>query len=356
MIPERTTRKRKSENLAQVPPDTILFGNSVVMAEIRQRVQKICQMNVPVLLCGPGGSGKEALARWIHAHSCYANGEFVKVNCAAIPGALLESELFGYERGAFTGAQNAKPGRVELAHQGTLFLDEIADLDPALQSKLLHFLQDGTFSRIGDHAERTVDTRLMCATNRDLETEIRAGRFRADLFYRINVVQFRLPKLSERREDIPEIAEYFRLHYQKQFAKECEPIGIEMLGYLRSQDWPGNMRELSNGIARYVLIGPEALTAPPAQKRRPAASVGENGNGVQLKRIAKDAIREMERNVILEALRAHQWNRRKTAQALKISYRALIYKIRDAGLGSRRAALIASRAAAAAMGQRSSSD
>lgn len=356
MIPERATKGRKKENLAQVPPDAILFGHSAAMEAIRQRVEKICQMNVPVLLCGSGGSGKEALARWIHAHSPYGTGEFVKVNCAAIPGTLLESELFGYERGAFTGAQNAKPGRVELAHQGTLFLDEIADLDPALQSKLLHFLQDGTFSRIGDQVERTVDTRLMCATNRDLEAEIRAGRFRADLFYRINVVQVRLPRLAERREDIPEIAEYFRRHYEKQFAKECEPIGIEMLGYLRNQEWPGNMRELSNGIARYVLIGPEALTAPAAPRRRPAMSAGMNGNGVQLKRIAKDAIREMERSVILEALRSNQWNRRKTALALKISYRALIYKIRDAGLGSRRAALIASRAAAAAISRQSSSD
>jgi two-component system, NtrC family, response regulator AtoC len=317
------------------------------MAEVRHRAEKICQMNVPVLLCGPGGTGKEALARWIHAHSPYREGQFVKVNCAAIPGTLLESELFGYEKGAFTGAQHAKPGRVEMAHGGTLFLDEIADLDPALQSKLLHFLQDGCFSRIGDHSQRTVDTRVMCATHSDLESEILAGRFRADLYYRINVVQLRLPKLGERREDIPEIAQYFRQFYEKQFAKESEPLSRELLGYVQNSDWPGNVRELSNSIARYVLIGPEAFIAPPAVKRRMEASTNKSGNGaVPLKIIAKDAIRQMERNVILEALRAHQWNRRKTAEALKISYRALIYKIRDAGLGSRRANMLPARGAA----------
>jgi two-component system, NtrC family, response regulator AtoC len=351
----RGTKKQRVETLAEVPPDHILFGKSAAMAEIRRRVEKICHMNVPVLLSGPGGSGKEVLARWIHAHSPYHEGQFVKVNCAAIPGTLLESELFGYEKGAFTGAQNTKPGRVEMADRGTLFLDEIADLDGALQSKLLHFLQDGYFSRIGAHSERAVETRVMCATNRDLETEIRAGRFRADLFYRINVVQLKLPKLRDRRADIAEIAEYFREHYESEFEKESEPLGSEMLGYLQSLDWPGNVRELSNGIARYVLIGPEALTAPPGPRRRVADNLDPDGNGgTQLKRIAKDAIREMERNVILEALRANQWNRRKTALALRISYRALIYKIRDAGLGSKRANMIHARGSVAVAQQPSS--
>jgi two-component system, NtrC family, response regulator AtoC len=357
MSAERGTRRTRNDTLALVPPDNILFGASSAMQDIRQRVEKICQMNVPVLIYGPGGSGKEALARWIHAHSPYRDGQFVKVNCAAIPGTLLESELFGYEQGAFTGAQYAKPGRVELAHHGTLFLDEIADLDSGLQSKLLHFLQDGCFSRIGDHMERTVDTRVMCATNRDLEVEIRAGRFRADLFYRINVVRLKLPKLVDRRGDIPEIAEYFRRHYEKQFEKQSEPMGVEILGYLQNLDWPGNMRELSNGIARYVLIGPDALTEPAVPRRRSAghAEGGANG-GMQLKGIAKDSIRDMERNVILETLRANQWNRRKTAQALKISYRTLIYKIRDAGLGSRRSNMLQARRPAELAQQQPSSD
>src|ERR1700674_3357371 len=195
---------------AQLPPDDVLFGNSRRMAEVRQRAEKISGANIPVLLCGDAGTGKESLARWIHAHSPYRNGHFVRVNCAAIPGALLESELFGYEKGAFTGAQAAKPGRIEIAHNGTLFLDEIADLEIGLQSKILHFLQDGCFSRIGDQAERVANVRLICATNKDLEKEIAAGNFRSDLFYRINVVRFRLPQLCERTDDIPVVAEYFR--------------------------------------------------------------------------------------------------------------------------------------------------
>jgi two-component system response regulator AtoC len=323
-----------------IPPDHVLFGRSAVMSEVRTRAEKICNTNIPVLLCGDGGTGKEAMARWLHTRSGYSQGEFIKVNCAAIPGNLLESELFGYEKGAFTGAFVSKPGRIELAHNGTLFLDEIADLEMALQSKILHFLQDGCFSRIGDQSERTVNVRVICATNKDLEQEINAGRFRADLFYRINVVRFRLPRLRDRKEDIPLLAEYFRTLHEQRFATESTPLSAEMMEYLQNSNWPGNVRELSNGMARHVLIGPEATMgqaiAPPRSSLRDQVKgvVGE----VPLKSIAKTAIQELERNVILESLRAHHWNRRKTAVALQISYRALIYKIRDAGLTSRRPA------------------
>jgi two-component system response regulator AtoC len=308
------------------------------MEELRQRAAKVCGTDVPVLLDGAGGTGKEVLARWIHEHSRSCDGLFVKVNCAAIPGTLLESELFGYEKGAFTGAHASKPGRVELAHHGTLFLDEIADLDLGLQSKLLQFLQDGQFSRIGDETGRTVEARLICATNRNPEQEIDAGRFRADLYYRINVVRMRLPRLRERREDITVLAEYFKKLHEKQFEKESAPLEPQMLSYLRNLDWPGNLRELSNSIARYVLIGPEAAMIPEPLKLRTATAQASHDETktVPLKRIAKEAVREMERSVILEALQANQWNRGKTAEALKISYRALIYKIRDAGLVPRR--------------------
>jgi two-component system response regulator AtoC len=321
-----------------MPPDDVLFGRSPAMSEVRLRAEKICNTNIPILLCGEGGTGKEALARWIHARSTYSQGQFVKVNCAAIPGTLLESELFGYEAGAFTGAHFAKPGRVELAHNGTLFLDEIADLEMALQSKILHFLQDGNFARIGDQAERTANVRVICATNKDLEQEIAVGNFRLDLLYRINVVRFRLPRLRERKEDIPMLAEYFRALHEQHFALESPPLSDEMLEYLQSAAWPGNVRELSNGMARHVLVGPEEAFGPTLASQRTAMRphmkvvAGE----VPLKNIAKAAIRDLERNLILDSLRAHQWNRRKTAAALKISYRALIYKIRDAGLTSRR--------------------
>lgn len=338
MSTETPNKNGAWERLNPVPPDHVLFGQSAAMAEVRSRALKICRTNIPVLLNGEGGTGKEAVARWIHANSEYSSGQFVKVNCAAIPGTLLESELFGYEKGAFTGANHSKPGRVEMADRGTLFLDEIADLDCNLQSKLLHFLQDNTFSRIGDHLERKVDTRLLCATNKDLEKEAEAGRFRSDLLYRIDVFRLKLPPLRERRDDIPTLAEFFRKHYEKQFGAKVEEFPVEMMEYLKNLNWPGNVRELSNGVARYVLLGPEAQILPEfTQKRARTVVVGmEAGQPVTLKRMAKEAIKDMERNVILETLRANQWNRRKTAQVLKISYRALIYKIRDAGLTARR--------------------
>jgi two-component system response regulator AtoC len=323
----------KADGIAALPPDAVLFGVSPAMQEVRQRALKFCRTNVTVLLLGEGGTGKEVLARWLHAHSNYSGGEFVKVNCAAIPSNLLESELFGHEKGAFTGAHTAKPGRVERAHLGTLFLDEIGDLDAALQSKLLHFLQDGFFSRLGDQTERVVDARVICATSRQLEDEIAAGRFRADLFYRINVLKIVMPKLSERRVDIPRLAEYFRNVHSQQFEKESDPFPPELLSYLQNLTWKGNLRELSNCIARYIVVGPEMVQREPTRVRS-APLINRDGSqdAVPLRKIAKEAVREMERNAIIDALQANHWNRRKAAEELKISYRALIYKIRDAGL------------------------
>ncbi len=310
------------EKLNPAPPDDLLFGRSKAMEEVRASAERICRTNIPILLCGEGGTGKEALARWIHRNSEYEAGEFVKVNCAAICGSLLESELFGYEKGAFTGAEQSKPGRVELAHRGTLFLDEIADLDVNLQSKLLHFLQDGTFSRLGDPSERKVDARVLCATNKDLNQETLAGRFREDLYYRIHGFRLRMPALRERCEDIPSLAEFFRKHYEVQFGMRTQPFPAEMLEYLQNLNWNGNVRELSNGIARYVLIGPEAALVEEETHTRGITAKPKSSNTevVPLKRVAREAIKEMERSVILEALRANQWNRRKTALVLKISY------------------------------------
>ena len=340
MSTRAATKMVRVEGVTGLPPDDVVFGVSAPMREVRQKALKICRTDVAVLVQGEGGTGKEVLARWLHANSRYASGEFVKVNCAAIPGSLLESELFGHEKGAFTGAHMAKPGRVERAHQGTLFLDEIADLDLGLQSKLLHFLQDGFFSRLGDQAERAVDTRVICATGRRLDDEIACGRFRADLYYRINVLKISMPRLAERREDIPQLADYFRKQHSQQFEKECGPLGPELVSYLQNLTWPGNLRELSNCIARYIVVGPEALTQREAVRVRPPsfATGTDKPEGMPLKKIAKEAIREMERNAIVEALRANHWNRRKAALDLKISYRALIYKIRDAGLIVKRTA------------------
>jgi two-component system, NtrC family, response regulator AtoC len=320
-----------------LPPEEILFGSSPAMRAIQQTLGKVAGTNVPVLIQGDGGTGKEMLARWIHKHSSCASGEFVKVSCAAIPGQLLESELFGYEQGAFTGANQAKPGRVEWADKGTLFLDDISELEMRLQGKLLHFLQDGVFCRIGDNSERRVETRVICASSKELQERIGSGDFRADLFYRINVVQLHLPRLRERREDIPHLAEYFRIQHEKQMEKQCEPFRTEILEYYKTLNWQGNLRELSNQVARYVLIGPESFAGAPQAATRQSVlpTMGRGGAALPLKRLTKEAVRKIERNVILQALRENHWNRRKTAEALKISYRSLIYKIREAGLGDR---------------------
>jgi two-component system response regulator AtoC len=308
------------------------------MQSVRQRVERAAALNVPILVLGESGTGKEVLARFIHNRSPWMNGPFVKVNCPAIPGTLLESELFGFEKGAFTGAHAAKPGRIELAENGTLFLDEIAELDASLQAKLLHVLQDGHFTRIGDHEERRMNARVICATNRALQDEIQKGGFRSDLFYRINVISVTLPALRERREDIPYLAEYLRQAFNRRFDREAPKISKETLHTLQQRDWPGNVRELENCIARYVVLGSEdAFYAEGTEKKTYNIAYDESADGnIPLKAIAQQVTRRMEHDVILKVLQANHWNRRKTAEVLKISYRALLYKVRQAGLPSKR--------------------
>src|SRR5271163_1896530 len=206
-----------AQPLGEMPPDAIVFGRTEAMQNVRDRLTKLAGANVPVLIQGESGTGKDIIARMIHAASPWRTGPWVKVNCPAIPGTLLESELFGYEKGAFTGAYGMKPGRVEMAHRGTLFLDEISELDMALQSKLLQLLQDGQFCRIGAQEDKKVEVRIVCATNRKLEEEIAAGAFRADLFYRINVVNLHMPPLRERASDIPQLIHYFLEYYNRKF-------------------------------------------------------------------------------------------------------------------------------------------
>src|ERR1700741_2272875 len=204
-----------AQSLGEIPPEAVVFGQSELMQALRSRLDKVASANVPVLIHGESGTGKDIIARLVHSRSPWRSGPFVKVNCPAIPGTLLESELFGYERGAFTGAYGSKPGRVEMAHRGTLFLDEISELDLALQSKLLQLLQDGQFCRIGAQEDKRVEVRVVCATNRQLEVEIESGTFRQDLFYRINVVNLRMPALRERRGDIQDLVTYFLEYYNR---------------------------------------------------------------------------------------------------------------------------------------------
>ena len=324
--------------LGEIPPETIVFGRSEVMQAVRDRLDKVAAANVPVLIQGESGTGKDIIARMIHGRSPWRTGPFVKVNCPAIPGTLLESELFGYEKGAFTGAYGTKPGRVEMAHRGTLFLDEISELDLALQSKLLQLLQDGQFCRIGAQEDKKVEVRVVCATNRHLESEIENGTFRQDLFYRINVVNVLLPPLRERRGDIEDLASYFLEYYNRKYNCRAKPLSSELTAVLQKYHWPGNIRELENLVKRYVILGTEDVISSDLVTREQEYFNPEiNVDGpISLKKLTRQAVRELERKIILKVLQANHWNRKQAARALNISYRALLYKIRDAGLPSNR--------------------
>jgi two-component system response regulator AtoC len=307
------------------------------MREILGVVEQASRADVTVLICGETGVGKDLVARAIHAHSPRRRAPFVKVNCAAMPRELLESELFGHERGAFTGAHQRKPGRFELADGGTIFLDEIGELHPALQAKLLHVLQDGEFSRVGGRTNLHVNVRVIVATNRDLAREVAAGRFREDLFYRLNVINIVVPPLRERREEIPSLAQYFVERYSRQYQFTPRDVPPEAVSAFLAYPWPGNVRELENFIKRMIVLQdmslPRTLVAPPASVPPAGPAQGfATTRGLSLKEISRRAVLEAEREVICKALEQCRWNRVKTAKMLKISYRALLYKIKDMGL------------------------
>jgi two-component system response regulator AtoC len=320
-------------NFQPLPPEEVIFGCSKVMRELRAQVQKIANANVPVLIEGESGTGKDILARLIHRSSPLRSRPFVKVNCPAIPGTLIESELFGYERGAFTGAYSAKVGRVELAHNGSLFLDEISELDLGLQSKLLQLLQDGQFCRIGGQTDTKVEVRVICATNRSLEREVASGKFRQDLFYRINVLSLRVPPLRERVADIPVLMSYFLDLYSDKYNAPPREFSTEMLAAFQQYHWPGNVRELENFIRRFVILGDKEILME--EMKVPRAESFEMDfvydGSMSLKVLSRKAVRQLETKIILNALKAHLWNRKKAAKALNISYRALLYKLKESG-------------------------
>ena len=304
------------------------------MREIQQVIEQAARADVTVLVCGETGVGKELVARAIHTHSPRRRAAFIKVNCAAMPRELLESELFGHERGAFTGAHQRKPGRFELADGGTIFLDEIGELHPALQAKLLHVLQDGEFSRVGGHHNIRVDVRTICATNRDLTREVAAGRFREDLFYRLNVINVLVPPLRDRRQEIPGLVSYFVERYARMYNVAERELGDDTMQALVAYHWPGNIRELENFIKRMIVLQDwtlaRTLVAPVVAA--PVTEPFAASKGLSLKDISRRAVLEAEREVIGRALEQCRWNRVKTAKMLKISYRALLYKIKDMGL------------------------
>jgi transcriptional regulator with PAS, ATPase and Fis domain len=315
------------------------YAASPVMKKIRKRMLRIAPVNVPVLITGESGSGKEVVARLIHSRCAGRSGPFVKVNCAALPGELLESELFGYDQGAFTGAGRSKPGKFELANHGTIFLDEIAEISTHLQSKLLHVLQDGQFSRLGARHMTQVDVRVIAATNVGVHEAIRQGQFRQDLYYRLSVIPCHLPPLRERTEEIPMLFRLFLDRYRKEFGKDAPGPSARMIDATLEYPWPGNVRELENFVKRYVILDSEEDSLREllegAASRRAVPEPGSNGHRPQnMKSMVRSLKAETEAKAIGEALQQTHWRRKDTARMLGISYKALLYKMHQFGFSS----------------------
>jgi DNA-binding NtrC family response regulator len=333
---------------------TMLFGTSPRMEEVKMTIEQVADTTATVLIRGESGSGKEVVARMIYGNSSRRDKPFVKVNCAAIPHELLESELFGYEPGAFTGANRQKLGKFDQANYGTIFLDEISEMHPALQAKLLHVLQDGEFARLGGKRDIAVDVRVLAATNKPIEKAVEDGLFREDLFYRLNVVTIHLPPLRERREEIPVFLDFFLRKYNEYYGKQPPAFSEYAVSRMMEYSWPGNIRELENLVKRYVIVGNEAQiirelsthkpimasVAPPESAERkagpaaapPLVAYSKSADGElempSLLEIGKRAAMQAEREAIERVLAQTRWNRRQAARILKVSYKALLNKLK----------------------------
>ena len=326
------------------PDFSMLFGTSPKMEDVKMTIDKVAETNATVLVRGESGTGKEMVARMIYSSSARADKPFVKVNCAAIPYELLESELFGYEQGAFTGATRQKLGKFDQADGGTLFLDEISEMHPALQAKLLHVLQDGEFARLGGKRDVSVDVRVLAATNKPLERDVADGKFREDLFYRLNVVSIHIPPLRERREEIPIFLDYFLSKYSEYYNKRPAPFSDFAVKRMMDYSWPGNIRELENLVKRYTIVGNESqilrelsthkpivtsMPAEPEPKRESRAAKHAAGEEqLSLLEIGRRAAMKAEREAIERTLLQTKWNRRAAAKILKVSYKALLNKLK----------------------------
>src|SRR5216683_1446341 len=319
--------------------DVFFVAASPAMRKIRSQAALVANVDIPVLMLGESGTGKEVVARLIHKLSPRAHRTFLKVNCAAVPGDLLESELFGHEAGAFTGATHAKPGKFELCNKGTILLDEIGEMPPLLQAKLLHVLQDQTFSRLGSRTVVKVDVRILAATNINIPEALANKRLREDLYYRLNAFTLTIPPLRERREEIPILLKHFMSRLSEQYARPPLPFSPELLQATAIYPWPGNLRELGNFIKRYLVLGDEKLAINELQPRSDGsgaqfdASPPRNSNTHEpsggLKSLARSAKDEAEAEAIAKALDETNWNRKQAAALLQISYKALLYKIRQ---------------------------
>ena len=344
VLEDRALRQERDRLAAssEDPMDSVVWV-SPPMQRVRDLIHQVADTDVTVLVQGQSGTGKEIVARTLHAASSRADRPLVKVNCAALPGSLLESELFGYEKGAFTGANARKPGRFELADRGTIFFDEIGEMSPGLQAKLLQVLQDRQFTRLGGNADITVDVRVVAATHRRLEEMVREGTFREDLFFRLNVVTVFLPPLSERREEIPLLIDSFLARFSARYGRPVPRLSDRLVRAFERHPFPGNVRELENAVKRVVVLGSEE----PVLNELSRSERGER-NGSSLKALIEEIertagelpLREVGRRASLEAerltidrvLQDTHWNRKRAARVLGVSYKTLLQKIRDCGL------------------------
>ena len=329
------SQSQQQENISSI------IGSSPQIEEIFKVISKIAQSPSTVLIWGESGTGKELVAYEIHRQSSRSLKPFIKINCAAIPATLIESELFGYERGAFTGAVTSKPGRFELAHEGTLFLDEVAEMPLEMQVKLLRILQEQEFERVGGVSTIKVDVRIITATNKDLEAEVRAGRFREDLFYRLNVVPMRLPALRERKEDIEALVKYFLIQFNDKLKRGILGITPETLAAFKSYAWPGNIRQLENVIERMVLMCdqnilsvddlPDEILAGIPQRSVDSLMASQESS-TNLKQIVRRQTQALEKELIEKALEETSGNVTRTAEKLGLSRKGLQLKMKELGI------------------------
>ena len=316
--------------------DLFFLAASPVMQKIRAQVKTIANVDVPVLMLGESGTGKEIVARLIHKSSARSHRAFLKVNCAALPTELLESELFGYEVGAFTGATRSKPGKFEQCDKGTILLDEIGEMSPSLQAKLLHVLQDQEFSRLGGRSSVKVNVRILAATNIDVQQAIASKQLREDLYYRLNAFTIKIPPLRDRKDEIPTLLRHFMTRFAESYARSPLSFSPALLEECQRYSWPGNLRELSNFVKRYLILGDEAwaiheLRSGTSSKEASSATQSAAGG---LKNIVRNLKDEAESQAIARALEQTGWNRKQAAIMLNISYKALLYKIRQYNIGA----------------------
>ncbi len=318
------------------------------MNKIKAIIDEIAKTDITVLIKGESGTGKELIAHAIHLNSNRKDNPFVKVNCAAIPRGLLESELFGFEKGAFTGAYIKKPGKFELANGGTILLNDIGEMDISIQAKLLQVLQDGMFSRLGGDGDLKVDTRVIATTKDYLEKHMMEGQFREDLFFRINVINITVPPLRDRKEQILLLSQYFLNVYKKKYAKEIQPFSSKVVNAFKEYPWPGNIRELENMIKRIVLFGDgdgvlknissenldDGIHPGPYENVSPVTQ--REKKSFDLKNVGKRAAEVAEKEIILSTLQETHWNRKLAAKLLRVSYKSLLYKVQKYHLGNLR--------------------